>query len=29
MRRGLPLVTLDDKLKAAATTVGVPLYGVH
>jgi predicted nucleic acid-binding protein len=29
MRRGLPLATLDDKLKAAATTIGVPLYGVH
>jgi predicted nucleic acid-binding protein len=29
IRRGLPLATLDDKLKAAALTVGVPLYGVH
>ena len=29
MRRGLPLATLDDKLKAAAQAVGVPLYGVH
>lgn len=29
MRRGLPLATLDDKLKTAATAVGVPLYGVH
>jgi len=26
MRRGLPLATLDDKLKAAATTVGVSLF---
>jgi predicted nucleic acid-binding protein len=29
MRRGLPLATLDDKLKVAAKTVGVALYGVH
>ena len=29
MRRGLPLATLDDKLKAAAQAVGVILYGVH
>ena len=29
MRRGLPLATLDDKLKSAAQAVGVPLYGVH
>jgi predicted nucleic acid-binding protein len=29
MRRGVPLATLDDKLKAAAEAVGVPLYGVH
>ena len=29
MRRGLPLATLDDKLKVAANTVGVSLYGVH
>ncbi len=29
MRRGLPLATLDDKLKSAAQTVGVPLSGVH
>jgi predicted nucleic acid-binding protein len=29
MRRGLPLATLDDKLKDAAQAVGVPLYGVH
>lgn len=28
MRRGLPLATLDDKLKAAAQAVGVTLYGV-
>ncbi len=27
MRRGLPLATLDDKLKAAAQAVGVPIYG--
>jgi predicted nucleic acid-binding protein len=26
MRRGLPLATLDDDLKKAAQTVGVPLY---
>ncbi len=26
MRRGLPLATLDDKLRAAAATVGVALY---
>ena len=29
MRRGLPLATLDDKLKTAAQAAGVPLYGVH
>ena len=29
MRRGLPLATLDEKLKTAAEAVGVPLYGVH
>jgi predicted nucleic acid-binding protein len=29
MRRGLPLATLDDKLKAAALAVGVTVYGVH
>ena len=29
MRRGLPLATLDDKLKSAAAAVGVPLYGVN
>jgi predicted nucleic acid-binding protein len=29
MRWRLPLATLDDKLKAAAQAVGVPLYGVH
>jgi len=28
MRRGLPLATLDDRLKTAAVTVGVPLYSV-
>ncbi|MFI5456604.1 MAG: type II toxin-antitoxin system VapC family toxin [Isosphaerales bacterium] len=28
MRRGLPLATLDDKLKTAAVAVGVPLYSV-
>ena len=26
LRRGLPLATLDDKLKAAASTVGVPAF---
>jgi predicted nucleic acid-binding protein len=29
MRRGLPLATLDEKLKTAARAVGVPLYGMH
>jgi predicted nucleic acid-binding protein len=29
MRRGLPLATLDEKLKVAAQAVGVSLYGVH
>ena len=29
IRRGLPLATLDDKLKAAAQAVGVKLYAVH
>jgi predicted nucleic acid-binding protein len=29
MRRGLPLATLDDKLKTAAQTIGVSLYGVR
>jgi predicted nucleic acid-binding protein len=29
MRRGLPLATLDDKLKNAAKAAGVPLYAVH
>jgi predicted nucleic acid-binding protein len=29
MRRGLPLATLDDKLKAAALAAGVVLYSVH
>jgi predicted nucleic acid-binding protein len=28
MRRGLPLATLDDKLKAAALAVGVAIYSV-
>jgi predicted nucleic acid-binding protein len=28
MRRGLPLATLDDKLKAAALVVGVAIYSV-
>ena len=28
MRRGLPLATLDEKLKAAAAVVGVPLLAV-
>ena len=26
LRRGLPLATLDDKLKAAASAVGVPMF---
>ena len=29
MRRGVPLATLDEKLKTAARAVGVPLYGTH
>jgi predicted nucleic acid-binding protein len=29
MRRGLPLATLDDKLKTAAKVVGEMLYGLH
>ncbi len=29
MRRGLPLATLDEKLKAAAQAVGVTPYGVR
>jgi predicted nucleic acid-binding protein len=29
IRRGLALATLDDKLKTAAQTVGVLLFGVH
>lgn len=29
IRRGLPLATLDDGLKAAARAVGVMLYNVH
>jgi predicted nucleic acid-binding protein len=29
MRRGLPLATLDDKLKSAAKATGVSLYAVH
>lgn len=29
LRRGLPLATLDDKLKAAAQAVGVILHVVH
>lgn len=28
MRRALPLATLDEKLKAAAAAVGVPLFAV-
>jgi hypothetical protein len=27
MRRGLPLATRDEKLKAAAKAIGVILYG--
>lgn len=29
IRRGLPLATLDDKLKNAAQAIGVTLYGIH
>jgi predicted nucleic acid-binding protein len=29
LRRGLPLATLDDKLRAAAQAVGVPLHGLQ
>jgi predicted nucleic acid-binding protein len=29
MRRALPLATLDEKLKTAARTVGVPLFAVR
>jgi predicted nucleic acid-binding protein len=29
IRRGLPLATLDDKLKAAAQAVGVAHYGAR
>jgi predicted nucleic acid-binding protein len=29
LRRGLLLATLDDKLKAAAQAVGVPLFGLQ
>jgi predicted nucleic acid-binding protein len=29
MRRGLPLATLDEKLKTAAKAVGVTLYGLR
>jgi hypothetical protein len=29
MRHGLPLATLDDKLKTAARAVSVVLYGVQ
>jgi predicted nucleic acid-binding protein len=29
MRRGLPLATLDDKLKTAAAAAGVPLFAVQ
>jgi len=28
MRRGLPIATLDDKLKAAAAAVGVSLFSI-
>ncbi len=28
MRRGLPLASLDDPLKAAAAAVGAPLYSI-
>jgi predicted nucleic acid-binding protein len=29
IRRGLPLASLDDRLKAAATAVGVPLFEIQ
>jgi predicted nucleic acid-binding protein len=29
MRRGLPLATLDDKVKAAANAVGVALFVIQ
>ena len=29
IRRGLPLASLNDKLKTAAQAVSVPLYGIH
>src|SRR5690348_16835399 len=29
IRRGLPLASLDDRLKAAATAVGVPLFQIQ
>ena len=29
IRRGLPLATLDDKLKSAAQAVGIKRYGMH
>lgn len=29
MRRGLPLATLDEKLKVAAKATGLPMFGVH
>ncbi len=29
LRRGLPLASLDDRLKAAATAVGVPLFEIQ
>jgi predicted nucleic acid-binding protein len=29
IRRGLPLASLDDRLKAAATAVGVPLFEIR
>jgi predicted nucleic acid-binding protein len=29
LRRGLPIASLDDQLKAAAQAVGVPIYGAQ
>ena len=29
MRSGLPLATLDADLAKAATTAGVPIFGIH
>jgi len=29
LRKGLPLATLDANLAKAATTAGVPIFGMH